>query len=360
MFKLKLTLEDGTDFVGESFGKLTETEGEVVFNTGMVGYPETLTDPSYRGQILVTTYPLVGNYGVPQDKPRSANALSELFESRQIQIKGLIVSEYSNRFFHWQAKKSLGDWMEENEIPGITGIDTRVLTQKLREKGTMLGKIRAVVNDKKEPFKDPNKKNLAAEVSCTEVITYKAGRKKVLLVDCGAKESIIRSLLERGVTVIRVPWDYDFLNDWKMKYHGILFSNGPGDPAKVKATNLHMKRALRSQKKPIFGICLGAQVMALGAGAKTYKLKYGHRSQNQPCLDMETGRCVITSQNHGYAIEERTLPGEYRVWFRNANDDTVEGIKHIKRPFFAVQFHPEASPGPTDTGYLFDKFVKTL
>jgi carbamoyl-phosphate synthase small subunit len=361
VFKLKLTLEDGSEFIGQSFGKLTETEGEVVFNTGMVGYTEALTDPSYRGQILVMTYPMVGNYGVPLDeKSESSPLLSKYFESSHIQAKALIVSEYCEEYSHWNAAKSLGEWLNEHEIPGIFGIDTRRLTTLLREKGAMLGKIRAIVNDKKEPYYDPNKDNLVEQVSCRDVITYKAGKKTVVLVDCGVKENIIRSFLKRNITVVRVPWDYNFFEDKSIKYNGIFFSNGPGDPVMASATIAHMRRALTRQSKPVFGICLGAQIMALGAGAKTYKLKYGHRSQNQPCIDTETGRCYMTTQNHGFAIDTKTLPNDFKVWFTNANDATVEGIKHKTKPFFAVQFHPEACPGPTDAGYLFDKFSELL
>ncbi len=360
MFKLKLTLEDGTEFIGQSFGKLAESEGEVVFNTGMVGYPESLTDPSYRGQILVLTYPLVGNYGVPkQERSEYSPLLTKSFESPHIHVKGLIVSEYCEEYSHWNAEKSLGQWLMENEVPGIFGIDTRRLTQILREKGAMLGKIRAVMNEKSEPFYDPNKDNLVGQVSCKDVMEYPAGRKKVILVDCGVKEGIIRNFLKRGITVIRVPWDYDFFEDKNLSYNGIFFSNGPGDPATLAPTIEHMKRALTRQKKPVFGICLGCQIMGLAAGGTTYKLKYGHRSQNQPCMDKETGRCVITSQNHGFAVRPK-LPDDYAVWFVNANDQTVEGIKHKRKPFFSVQFHPEACPGPTDSLYLFDKFVKLL
>lgn len=351
-----LILEDGTILEGKSFGADHDANGEVVFNTGMVGYSESLTDPSYTGQILVLTYPLIGNYGVPE-KIRDKDGLQKYFESPDIHIKGLVVSEYCEDFSHWQAKKSLSTWLKENNIPGITEIDTRALTKKLREKGTILGKISQtkIANPK---FEDPNLKNLVAEVSIKKPKTYKRGKKTVVLFDCGAKENIIRSLLARDLTVIRVPWDYDIFKN-KLSFDGIVLSNGPGDPALLAPLHEILKKAIQEQI-PIFGICLGVQNLAIAAGAKTYKLKYGHRAQNQPCIDLETKRCYLTSQNHGFAIDAKTLPKNWKVWFVNANDKTVEGIKHENLPFFAVQFHPEATPGPVDTNFLFDKFLKEL
>jgi carbamoyl-phosphate synthase small subunit len=358
--KAKLILEDGSEFEGISFGYEDNSNGEVVFNTGMVGYPETLTDPSYRGQILVCTFPLIGNYGVP-DREKS-NGVSNNFESDSIHIRGLIVSNYSSEFSHWSAKKSLGDWLKEEKIPAITGIDTRMLTRKLRDKGTMLGKI--IINQNEQTdlpagqagFSDPNQTDLVKEVSVKEPVEYSAGSKKIILIDCGTKNNIIRAFLGRNISVIRVPYDYDFTN---IKANGIMLSNGPGDPKMNFATIENTKKRMESNI-PILGICLGSQILALAAGADTYKLKYGHRGHNQPCNEMGTKRCYITSQNHGYAVKSDTLPQDWREWFVNDNDGTNEGIIHISKPFFAAQFHPEASPGPDDCEFIFDMFVRAL
>lgn len=361
--KLKLILKDGTEWTGESFGFFSKksnwnVDGEVVFNTGMVGYPETLTDPSYRGQILVMTYPLIGNYGVPSDQARKH--VSQLMESNQIHLRGLIVSEYSGDHSHWQAKESLEDFLTKHRIPAIQGVDTRALTQKLREHGVMLGKIVSAETkfSKTTAFSDPNASNLVAEVSCRKKeILEPEGRAKatVALIDCGIKHNILRSFTSRGVRVIRLPWNYD-LSGLKEKYDGLFISNGPGDPKLAIQAAESVRHAMKADK-PIFGICLGIQIMALAVGANTYKLKYGHRSCNQPCTDLKTGRCTITSQNHGFAVDAKTLPKDWSVWMKNENDGTVEGIRHKTKPWFAVQFHPEASPGPEDAAYLFDEFV---
>ncbi|HAU40222.1 MAG: Carbamoylphosphate synthase small subunit, carbamoyl-phosphate synthase small subunit [Candidatus Peregrinibacteria bacterium GW2011_GWF2_43_17] len=347
-----LVLEDEVILTGKSFGATTNSEGEVVFNTGMMGYPESFTDPSYRGQILTLTYPLIGNYGVPNTE----------LESNNIHIRGLVVSEYSTNFNHWNAEKSLDKWLKEHAIPGITGIDTRALTQKIREKGTMLGQIVTHAEPhpplKFKPFKAPDSENLVAEVSTKKPITYKRGLKHVALIDTGCKANIIRELLKRDLTVTRIPWNKNPFT-LKTKFDGVLFSNGPGNPTLPKETHATMKECL-NREIPTFGICLGNQIMGLSAGAKTYKLKYGHRAQNQPCTDLETNKCYITSQNHGFAIDAKTLPKGWKVWFINQNDKTVEGIKHSKKPFFAVQFHPESTPGPSDTAFLFDKFIKLI
>jgi carbamoyl-phosphate synthase small subunit len=347
-----LILEDGFVTEGYSFGSPRSVAGEVVFNTGMVGYPESLTDPSYEGQILVLTYPLIGNYGVPRID--GVNGVPPAFESHRIQIQGLVISQYSFEYSHWSAANSLANWLEGYDVPGLYGLDTRMLTKRLREKGVMLGKI--VFSEEALDFYDPNSENLVSMVSTKQPIRYEGGKKRVVVVDCGCKESIIRSLLARRVTVIRVPWDYDFLSE---DFDGVLISNGPGDPKMCRQTILTVRKAMQ-ENYPIFGLCLGHQILALAAGAETYKLKFGHRSQNQPCIEVGTKRCYITSQNHGYAVVNERLPEGWEPWFTNANDGTNEGIRHRARPFMSVQFHPEAAPGPVDTGHLFDEFLSFL
>lgn len=354
--KAKLVLEDGSQFEGVSFGYEKNTNGEVVFNTGMVGYPETMTDPSYRGQILVCTYPLIGNYGIPDDE--KVDGLYKNFESDEIHIRALIISNYSEDYSHWDAKKSLSEWMVENKIPGIYGIDTRMLTRHLRDKGTMPGKI--VIDEKKEiEFQDVNKLDLVGEVSIKKPVEYYSSNgetKKIVLVDCGTKNNIIRAFLGRKINVLRVPYNYQFQ---KEKADGILISNGPGDPQMCKSTIENAREAMENNI-PILGICLGSQILALASGANTYKLKYGHRGHNQPCNELGTKRCYITSQNHGFAVDAETLPVDWREWFVNDNDGTNEGLLHISKPFFAAQFHPEASPGPDDSEFIFDMFVRAL
>ncbi|HLD42895.1 MAG TPA: glutamine-hydrolyzing carbamoyl-phosphate synthase small subunit [Candidatus Nanoarchaeia archaeon] len=348
-----LVLEDGSVYTGESFGFEKNVSGEVVFTTGMVGYPESMTDPSYEGQILVFTYPLIGNYGVPNGDLQD-NMLRH-FESDMIHTKAIVVGDYPHKHHHWEAFHSLGDWLKKEKIPGISGIDTRALTKKLREHGTLLGKI--VFNDDLDhplALEDPNKKNLVSEVSCKDVKRYGSGDIHIILLDCGCKNNIIRSFVSRGVEVARVPYDHDFSNE---RFDGLFISNGPGDP-RMCVTTIERIRTAMERNIPTFGICLGNQLLALAAGASTYKLKYGHRSQNQPCLEVGTKRCYITSQNHGYAVDAKTLPPEWEEWFVNANDGTNEGIRHRSKPFFSVQFHPEAMPGPVDTAWLFDKFIE--
>ncbi len=349
---IKLILEDGTEFNGKSFGYQESIAGEVVFNTAMTGYPESLTDPSYKGQLLVLTYPLVGNYGVPKEE--TENELFKFFESDQLHISALIISDYSFEYSHWNAGKSLGDWLKEHKIPGIFDVDTRRITKILREKGSMLGKI--VFNGIEPETYDPNQYNLVASVSIGEKKVYGNGKYRILLLDCGVKYNIIRCLLERDTTVIRVPWDHDIS---KEEFDGLFISNGPGDPKKCAATIETLSKAIRSDT-PIFGICLGNQLMALASGADTYKLKYGHRSHNQPVLEVGTDKAYITSQNHGYAIDNETLPEGWVPLFINLNDNTNEGMKHLEKPFFTTQFHPEASGGPTDTAYLFDVFIENI
>ncbi|MCK9422612.1 MAG: glutamine-hydrolyzing carbamoyl-phosphate synthase small subunit [Bacteroidales bacterium] len=356
----KLILDDGTCFTGRGFGAQNSAAGEVVFNTAMTGYPESLTDPSYKGQILVLTYPLIGNYGVPGNVIKEN--LSRFFESDRIQISGLIVASYSARYSHWNALESLSDWLKEQGIPGLCDVDTRMITKLLRERGTMMGKL--VQNDDSEiEFYDPNKENLVAQVSIHERVIYdifSPGMEEkgptIVLIDCGVKNNIIRCMVSLGATIIRVPWDYDFLQE---KYDGLVISNGPGDPQQCKTTIRNLKRALQKEN-PIFGICLGNQLLALAGGATTYKLKYGHRGYNQPVLRVGTERAYVTSQNHGYAVDSRTLGQDWEPLFVNLNDQTNEGLKHKFKPFFSTQFHPEASGGPTDTRFLFDDFMNLV
>lgn len=350
--KTKLILEDGTEIHGKPFGYKKSAAGEVVFNTAMIGYPESITDPSYKGQILILTYPLIGNYGVPEEIMEEK--LLKHFESSKIQISGLIVSDYSEKYNHWNAGKSLDTWLQENNIPGIYSIDTRQLTRHIREKGSMLGKI--VVDNQQVDWYNPDKDNLVQKVCVLEKVVYGNGKTKILLIDCGVKNNIIRHLLKRDTTVIRVPWDYNFFDE---TYDGILVSNGPGNPKHCDITINHLSKALK-QSKPIMGICLGNQLMALASGADTFKLKYGHRSHNQPVLETGSNKSYITSQNHGYAIDDKTLPAGWEPLFVNLNDGTNEGIRHQTMPFLSVQFHPEASSGPVDTEYLFDLFLEKI
>lgn len=349
---IKLVLEDGKEFTGRSFGFEKSVSGEVVFNTAMTGYPESLTDPSYKGQILTLTYPIVGNYGVPGNEME--NQMFRFFESYALHISGLIISDYTAAYSHWNAEKSLGDWLKEYGIPGIYGVDTRALTKILREEGTMLGKI--LLNGDDPGFYDPNKDNLVEQVSIKEKKVFGSGKYRILLVDCGVKYNIIRNLLKRDATVILVPWDYDFSQE---SYDGLFISNGPGDPKLCDITIGNLRKAL-SQDVPIYGICLGNQLLALAAGADTYKLKYGHRSHNQPVLLVNSNKAYITSQNHGFAIDNATLPPDWEPLFLNLNDQTNEGMRHKSKPFFSTQFHPEASSGPTDTEFLFDQFIELV
>lgn len=348
MNKATLILDDGTRFSGYSFGAERPTSGEVVFNTAMTGYTESLTDPSYAGQIMVLTYPLIGNYGVPK---------SNLWESEQIHAEALIVSDYSFSFSHWNAVESLGDWLKRENIPAITGIDTRALTKRLRETGVMMGRVEIESKESSLNIKDYDAINYVEKVSCREIIHYNEGKsQKVVLVDCGVKSNIIRCLIKRNVEIIRVPWNYDFNH---LEYDGLFISNGPGNPDCCQVTVDNIRRAMQTDK-PIFGICMGNQLLAKAAGASIYKLKYGHRSHNQPVRMVGTNRCFITSQNHGYAVDSSTLGSDWEPLFENMNDGSNEGIRHCSKPWFSAQFHPEAAAGPTDTEFLFDEFVKLL
>ncbi len=338
-----LVLEDGTRFEGESFGYAGAVAGEVVFCTGMVGYPEALTDASFAGQILVMTYPIIGNYGVP--------ASSE-WEDERIHAAGLIVSNYIDTPSHVDSKMNLGTWLQHERIPALEVQDTRMLTQHIRKHGAMPGKI---IFDTDIPFHDPNDDNLVARVSTREVRIAGAGDTTIVLIDCGAKRNIVRSLLAKNIRVIIVPWDYDLFSPaCDFDFAAILVSNGPGNPKMVQKTVETIRTAME-REIPTMGICLGHQLLALAAGGDTYKLKFGHRSQNQPSLLAGTKRCYITTQNHGFAVG--AIPPGFTPWFINANDGTNEGIRHTHLPFFSVQFHPEAAPGPVDTDWIFDYFI---
>ena len=349
MGKGYLVLENGRIFEGDSIGSDIDVCGEVVFNTGMVGYPEGFTDPSYYGQILTMTYPMIGNYGVPK---------RDSWESGRLQIRGLIVSSYIENKSHFQAAMTLDLWLKKERIPALTNIDTRTLTKIIREFGVMKGQITF-----KQPrtaglfFDDINSENLLPYVACKNPIVYKGGSFRILTIDCGLKENQLRIWKKLNTTVIRVPWDYDiFSSDNKYGFDAIFISNGPGDPKQAKTTIKVVREALK-RKIPIFGICLGNQILALACGADTFKLKYGHRGQNQPVKDVLTNRCFITSQNHGFAVDLKTLPEGWIPWFTNLNDNTNEGIRHKNLPFISCQFHPEAAPGPTDTEWLFQYFL---
>ena len=381
MRNVTLILDDGSRFSGKSFGYEKPVAGEVVFNTAMTGYPESLTDPSYAGQLMTLTYPLIGNYGVPPFTI-GPNGLATFMESEKIHAEAIIVSDYSYEYSHWNAVESLGDWLKREKIPGITGIDTRELTKVLREHGVMMGKI--VFDDEPEHIPEAAYAgvNYVDKVSCKEIISYlpdgtshsfpvntpiaqlnsqlstfNSQFKKVVLVDCGVKTNIIRCLLKRDVEVIRVPWDYDFNG---LEFDGLFISNGPGDPDTCDAAVQNIRKAMKNEKLPIFGICMGNQLLSKAGGAKIYKLKYGHRSHNQPVRMVGTERCFITSQNHGYAVDNNTLGADWEPLFINMNDGSNEGIKHKTNPWFSAQFHPEAASGPTDTEFLFDEFVNLL
>lgn len=350
--KIKLVLEDGKEFTGFSFAAEKSVSGEVVFNTAMTGYPESLTDPSYKGQILVLTYPIIGNYGVPGNMLE--DNIYKYFESYSLHISGLIISDYTDAYSHWNANKSLGEWLKEFDVPGIYGIDTRLLTKILREEGTMIGKI--IYEDQQVDFYNPNQDNLVQKVTTHEKKVFGNGKYRILLIDCGVKYNIIRNLLKRDTTVTVVPYDWNIAEE---QYDGLFISNGPGDPKQCMPTIQSLSIAIKNNI-PIYGICLGNQLLALASGADTYKLKYGHRGHNQPVILNKSNKSFITSQNHGYAIDNKTLPDNWEPLFINLNDNTNEGMQHKTKPFFSTQFHPEASGGPTDTEFLFDQFMETI
>lgn len=357
MRNVTLLLDDGTQFHGKSFGYEKPVAGEVVFNTAMMGYPESLTDPSYAGQLMVLTFPLVGNYGVPPFTLEE-NGIPTFMESEKIWADAIIVSDYSEEYSHWNAVESLAEWLKREQVPGITGIDTRELTKVLREHGVMMGKILFDDEPDNIPSADYSGVNFVDKVSCKEIIRYnEGGEKKVVLVDCGVKANILRCLINRGVEVIRVPWDYDFNT---LEFDGLFISNGPGDPDTCDAAVQNIRKAMQNPKLPIFGICMGNQLLSKAGGASIYKLKYGHRSHNQPVRMVGTNKCFITSQNHGYAVDNNTLGEEWEPLFINMNDNSNEGVRHKTNPWFSAQFHPEACSGPTDTEFLFDEFIKLL
>lgn len=348
----KLILKNGYFAEGINFGADISVAGEVVFSTGMMGYPESLTDPSYKGQILVLTYPLVGNYGIPDKK---------FWESGKIQATGLIVSDYIDTPYHFQSRQTLGSWLKSENIPALIIKDTRLLAQMIREKGTILGKI---LNNENVEFYDPGNENLVEKVSTKKIIELsdKSNKKTILLIDCGAKKNIERALFKRRVNIITVPWNFDLIkNKLQKEINGVIISNGPGNPKYVLETIENLKKLL-NLGIPILGICLGHQLFSLAAGGDTKKLKYGHRSQNQPCLMFDSGkptkRCFITTQNHGFEVSK--IPKDFHTWFTNANDGSNEGIIHKSRPVMSVQFHPEANPGPKDTEWIFDYFLERI
>jgi carbamoyl-phosphate synthase small subunit len=355
-------LEDGAEYEGIVFGAIAGVAGEVVFNTGMVGYPESLTDPSYAGQILTLTYPLIGNYGVAE-YTEDDFGLPVGFESTRIQAAGLIVWEHSDRYSHYRSARSLDQWLQSEGTPALAGVDTRALTKRLREKGTMLGAIEPDGIDEPPVIYDPNATDLVSTVSVEQVAEYihADDAPNVVVLDCGCKASIIRCLLQRGLNVTRVPHDHYFPGK---DFDGLVISNGPGNPQMCPAAIRNIERAL-ALDAPILGICLGNQLLALAAGAETFKLPFGHRGQNQPCVEVQPDgtrgpRCVITSQNHGYAVRAESLPADWHLWFENANDGTVEGIRHVSKPRWSVQFHPEATPGPVDSTWIFDEFAEVV
>ena len=357
---VKLLLDDGTSFEGTSFGFLSSSPvvGEVVFNTGMVGYTEAMTDPSYAGQLLCFTYPLIGNYGVP-DYIADENGILKNFESHKIQPGGVIVNQASSLASHYEMKKTIGQWMQSERISGIEGLDTRELTLHLRERGVMLGAIALNLEDARMALEKAEKYsaiNFCELVSTRTKETF--GRKingKIAVIDCGVKLNIVRSLVRRGFEVSVLPYNTNF-SDLDHEFDGIVLSNGPGDP-KVCKSAVELARSAIDESLPVLGICLGTQIIALSQGADTYKLKYGHRGQNKPCVDLKTGRCLVTSQNHGYTVKEDSLKEtDLAPWFVNADDKTIEGLVHNSKPCISVQFHPEASPGPVDAAYVFDAF----
>ena len=359
----KLILDDGTVFTGNGFGYSTTVFGEIVFNTGMVGYTETLTDPSYSGQILTLTYPLIGNYGVPDPSSIDDDGISKFFESDKIQARGLVIHELSKVGSHWNLYLTLDEWLYNEKIPGISGIDTRALTKKLRSSGVMMAALAVSENEidenkiKNELSAAPNynTEKFMSTVSTTSEQVYGNEKDSVVVIDTGVKNAILRNIRSIGYKVIKVPWNTPFEKILSYKPKGVVISNGPGDPQNCPET-ISTAKSLIEKNIPTLGICLGAQIIGLAGGADTYKLKYGHRGQNKPCVNLENQQVYVTSQNHGYCISPDSLKNsEFNLWFANTDDKTIEGIKHKKQKCIAVQFHPEASPGPYDCKFVFEE-----
>lgn len=358
-----LTIRNGPIFHGYSFGANKNVSGEAVFTTSLVGYPESMTDPSYKGQILVFTQPLIGNYGVPSGNARDEFNLIKYFESPNVECIGIAVSNAAMNYSHWNAVQSLGDWCKKEGVAAITGVDTRSIVTYLRDQGSSLAKISIGEEydaDEDEAFVDPGSINLVHKVS-TKAPFHVAGEGKyhVAVIDCGVKENILRSLVSRGASVTVFPYDYP-IHKIASNFDGIFISNGPGDPTHCSSTVYHLQKTMETYDGPIFGICLGHQLLALASGAKTIKMKYGNRAHNIPALDLTTGKCHITSQNHGYAVDSTTLPSEFKPYFVNLNDESNEGMIHVSKPIFSTQFHPEAKGGPLDSSFLFDKYFNDI
>jgi len=363
-----LLLQDGSIFFGTGFGAEVDSVGEVVFNTGMVGYCESLTDPSYAGQILCFTYPLMGNYGVPDYGDLDEFRVPRFFESSKLQVKGAVVQEACRVPSHWASKKNLGEWLSSEGVPGIEGVDTRALVTRLREFGVMMG---IIANSSElediDHFREVLRKaslydslDLVKGVSVKKPITYGDAEKRVVLLDCGAKLGIVRNLLARGYQVVRLPYNSSYATTMKYDPQGVVVSNGPGDPQRCVDTTRCVESLIDSDV-PLLGVCLGEQIVGMAQGATTFKLKYGHRGQNKPCIELSTGRGYVTSQNHGYALNPKSLSKtDLKPWFINADDMTIEGVQHSSKPCLAVQFHPEARPGPLDTNFVFDRFAAKM
>ncbi|GCF00781.1 multifunctional pyrimidine synthesis protein CAD [Zygosaccharomyces mellis] len=363
MSEATFSIRNGPTFKGISFGAEKAVAGEAVFTTSLVGYPESMSDPSYTGQILVFTQPLIGNYGVPSSEARDQFNLLRFFESPHAHVVGIIVAEYAYEYSHWTAVESLGSWCKREGVAAVTGVDTREVVQYLREQGSSLGRI-SIQGQKDAEWIDPMGVNLVAKVTTKHPYHVRSAESKynVALIDCGVKENIVRCLVTRGANVTVFPYDYKIQNV-AQQFDGVFISNGPGDPGSCSTTILNLKELLqdeRLQDLPIFGICLGHQLLALASGGSTHKLKYGNRAHNIPAMDLTTGQCHITSQNHGYAVDAASLPKDWVPFFINLNDQSNEGMIHAKRPIFSTQFHPEAKGGPTDSAVLFDKYFNEL